>query len=55
MYIEDKYFLYTFQLNLRFLGEIETDNINVSNSEIISFEFTVSKKKNFSEILSLSC
>ena len=28
----------------RFLGEIETDNLTVSNSEIITFDFTVSKK-----------
>ena len=27
----------------RFLGEIETDNFTVSNSEIITFDFTVSK------------
>ena len=29
----------------RFLGEIETDNLTVSNSEITTFDFTVSKQK----------
>ena len=28
---------------LRFLGEIKTDNLTVSSSEIIIFNFTVSK------------
>ena len=28
----------------RFLSETETDNLTVSNSEIITFDFTVSKK-----------
>ena len=32
---------------LRFLGEIETDNLTVSNSEIITFDFTVSKNRIF--------
>ena len=32
---------------LRFLGEIETDNLTVSNSEIITFDFTVSKNMIF--------
>ena len=27
----------------RFLGRIETDNLTVSNSEIITLDFTVSK------------
>ena len=31
----------------RFLGEIETDNLTVSNSEIITFDFTVSKNRIF--------
>ena len=31
----------------RFLGEIETDNLIVSNSEIITFDFTVSKNRIF--------
>ena len=31
----------------RFLGEIETDNLTVSNSEIITFDFTVSKNMIF--------
>ena len=31
----------------RFLGEIETDNLTVSNSDIISFDFTVSKNRIF--------
>ena len=30
-----------------FLGEIETDNLTVSNSEIITFDFTVSKNRIF--------
>ena len=32
---------------LRFLGEIETDNLTVSNSEIITFDFTVSNIRIF--------
>ena len=32
----ETFFFYTFQ----FLGEIETDNLTVSNSEIIIFNFT---------------
>ena len=31
----------------RFLGEIETDNLTVSNSEIITFDFIVSKNRIF--------
>ena len=31
----------------RFLSEIETDNFTVSNSEIITFDFTVLKNSNF--------
>ena len=31
----------------RFLGEIKTDNLTVSNSEIITFDFTVSKNRIF--------
>ena len=31
----------------RFLGGIETDNLTVSNSEIITFDFTVSKNRIF--------
>ena len=31
----------------RFLGEIETDNLTVSNSEIITFDFSVSKNRIF--------
>ena len=31
----------------RFVGEIETDNLTVSNSEIITFDFTVSKNRIF--------
>ena len=30
-----------------FLDEIETDNLTVSNSEIITFDFTVSKNRIF--------
>ena len=30
-----------------FLGEIETDNLTVSNCEIITFDFTVSKNRIF--------
>ena len=30
-----------------YLGEIETDNLTVSNSEIITFYFTVSKNRIF--------
>ena len=32
---------------LRFLGEMEADNLTVSNSEIITFDFTVSKNRIF--------
>ena len=35
----------------RFLGEIETDNLTVSNGEIIIFNFTVSIK-GFNKIVS---
>ena len=39
-------FLSYFSTNYRdFLGEIETDNLTVSNSEIITFDFTVSKNR----------
>ena len=31
----------------RFLGEIETDNLTVSNSELITFDFTVSNNRIF--------
>ena len=31
----------------KFLGEIETDNLTVSNGEIITFDFTVSKNRIF--------
>ena len=31
----------------RFLGKIETDNLTVSNSEFITFDFTVSKYRIF--------
>ena len=31
----------------RFLGKIVTDNLTVSNSEIITFDFTVSKNRIF--------
>ena len=35
----------------RFLGEIEIDNCTVLNSDIITLDFTVSKKKGFYEIV----
>ena len=35
-------FFYTFYELQRFLGEFETDNLTVSNSEIITFDFNVS-------------
>ena len=38
------FFFILFKGLWRFLGEIETDNLTVSNSEIITFDFTVSKK-----------
>ena len=43
------HFLLYFSMNnrLRFLGEIETDNLTVSNSEIITLDFTVSKNRIF--------
>ena len=31
----------------RFLGEMESDNLTVSNSENITFDFTVSKNRIF--------
>ena len=37
--------------SMRFLGEIETDNLTVSNIEIIVLNFTVSKQ-GFHEIVS---
>ena len=38
-------FLLYFSMNYRdFSVKIETDNLTVSNSEIITFDFTVSKK-----------
>ena len=37
-----EYALATGLLLYRFLGEIETDNLTASNSEIITFDFTVS-------------
>ena len=33
----------------RFLGEIETDNLTVSNNDIITLDFTVSKERVFME------
>ena len=36
------FFFYTFYELQRFLGEFETDNLTVSNSEIIAFDFNVS-------------
>ena len=43
-----KKFLLYFSMNYRDLSvKIETDNLTVSNSEIITFDFTVSKKRIF--------
>ena len=39
-------FLLYFSMNY-ILGEIETDNLTVSNSEIITFDFTVSRNRIF--------
>ena len=39
-------------MNLRFLGESETGNFSVSNSENITLDFTVSKIGGFQELVS---
>ena len=47
-YTSLKYFSFILFNDLqRFHGGIETDSLTVSNSEIITFDFTVSKKIGF--------
>ena len=44
---ERQFSLMLFNELYRFLNEIETDNLTVSNSEIITLDFTVLKHGNF--------
>ena len=41
------FLLYVFNELKIFLSEIETDNLDVSNGKIITFDFTVSRKGRF--------
>ena len=51
--LESEYgYSFSFMLFNEFLSEIETDNLTVSNSVIITLDFTVFKKKQFHEVVS---